>query len=123
MTVFDLIVELSEFDRNKLVNIENWDGSTISSNFDCFSWRGSYSKPAALYSYDRDLYTVGEIIDNLEKVDGMSVTGYKGGDFTLSDSSFVYLVEDSDSAGDCAAVVQLEELEDYILMYVSANEY
>lgn len=67
------------------------------------SWRGSYSKPAILCTMN-DNYSklsVKEWIEFFEKVEGTEVTGYKGGEFVLSEDDDVWLVSSSSESHHC----------------------
>ena len=80
----------------------------VYSNFSLGSWRGSYDLPAASYVTDSN-YTVQEIIDNLLDSDGEEVTGWKGGEFTLSMDDIIYVANYGSSNNSTAIVDIIEE--------------
>lgn len=127
-------------DRNKTVYInmkspiydDNYDVvdysyQLVSSDFKCDSWRGSYDLPSvgyvALYKAENvEVFTVQEIVKNIEESDDLEVTGWKGGDFTLSMNDIIYVANQGES-NNAIAVVDIEELPDVVILHTEPDMY
>ena len=124
MTANDIIIELLDYDSDLEVRILMPNGTIVSSDFVCDSWRGSYNEPFATIAENTSFSTVSEIIANLEEVEGLKVTGYKGGNYVLNDCSFVYLEEGPSSwSGVNAAVTGIEDRGSHLLMFAEADQH
>ena len=136
-TGYRIISELKDIsNRNKPVIInmkypvydDNYDVigfeyEMVSSDFKCDSWRGSYDLPSAGYvSPESKTFTVQEIISNIEESEGLKVTGWKGGDFTLSMNDVIYIANQGES-NECTAVVGVEELHDVLVLHTEPDMY
>ena len=116
MSGYKIISELCNFDKNQKVIIRLFDNENdtyqdVESNFDCGSWRGSYDLPAISYEpvdHTSTSYTITEIINNINSSQGKEVTGYKGGEFTLSMNDIIY-VANYGSSNDSTAIVDIIE--------------
>lgn len=127
MTVNNIIERLAECDQNKpvIVYLKFEDDTTkfAISDFNGYSWRGSYDLPAVEYTYsDSPSGTVNEVIHNLRKIDGKAVTGYKGGAFLLNNDDVLYFANHGMS-GDSIAAIDVEEKLDYVIIYTNCNMY
>ena len=122
MTANELISKFEEFkDSNKPVIIE-MDGNLYTSVFVANSWRGSYSLPAIDYKLDKEGYPLDDAIENLKNLDGTEVTGYKGGDFTLSGDDPIF-VANYGKLNNCTAIVDVVETIDYIVCITKRDMY
>jgi hypothetical protein len=67
------------------------------------SWRGSYSEPAIVCTTSSNYpkTSVKEWIEFFEKIEGTTVTGYKGGTFTLSENDDIWLVSGPSNVHHC----------------------
>lgn len=95
----------------------------VSSDFKCNSWRGSYDLPSVGYvSSECETFSVQEIITNIEESEGLKVTGWKGGDFTLSMNDIIYIANQGES-NSSIAVVNVEEFEDALVLHTEPDMY
>ena len=81
MTLGEMITAISAVDSNLSVVIELPNGERVVPTH-LISYRGYYSDLAI--EYGKDTMTVGEFGDMLKNAVGETFTGYKGGDFTMS---------------------------------------
>lgn len=127
-------------DRNKTVYInmkspiydDNYDVvdysyQLVSSDFKCDSWRGSYNLPSVGYvaldiSNNVEVFTVQDVIKNIEESDRLEVTGWKGGDFTLSMSDVIYIANQGES-NNAITVVDIEELPNVVILHTEPDMY
>ena len=117
MSGYKIITELIKFDRNQKVIIRIFDNENdtyqdVESDFNCGSWRGSYDLPAISYkpvNHTSTSYTITEIINNINNSQGKEVTGYKGGEFTLSMNDIIYVANYGSSNNSTAIVDIIEE--------------
>lgn len=136
-TGYQLISKLKDVsDRNKpvIINMKlpaydnnykviGYDYIYVASDFKCRSWRGSYDLPATGFvSPDYDTFSVEEIIKNIEESDRLEVTGWKGGDFTLSMDDVIYIANQGES-NESIAVVDIEELPDVVILHTEPDMY
>ena len=54
------------------------------------SWRGSYSEPSIGFSFDESM-NAKDFLNELKDSVGREVTGYKGGEFTLREDSYLWV--------------------------------
>ena len=95
----------------------------VSSDFKCDSWRGSYDLPSVGYvASECETFSVQEIITNIEESEGLYVTGWKGGDFTLSMDDVIYIANQGES-NSSIAVVDVEELPDVVVLHTEPDMY
>ena len=125
-------------DRNKIVYInmkspiydDNYDVvdysyQLVSSDFKCDSWRGSYNLPSVGYvalGKDIEVFTVQDVIKNIEESEGLEVRGWKGGDFTLSMNDVIYIANQGES-NNAITVVDIEELPDVVILHTEPDMY
>ena len=102
-------------------NIIDYTFTLVGSDFQCYSWRGSYDLPAAGYVEDSS-FSVQTIIDNILASDGKEVTGWKGGDFTLSMNDIIYIANQGTSNNE-TAIVGITESDDYIILETEPDMY
>lgn len=136
-TGYKLISELKDIsNRNKpvIINMKlpvydeeyeiiDYTYEMISSDFKCNSWRGSYDLPSVGYvSPESKTFSVQEIITNIEESEGLKVTGWKGGDFTLSMNDVIYIANQGES-NSSIAVVCVEELPDVVVLHTEPDMY
>ena len=93
----------------------------VYSNFSLGSWRGSYDLPAASYVTDSN-YTVQEIIDNLLDSDGEEVTGWKGGEFTLSLDDVIYIANPGET-NNATAIIDITVDESTVTLHTAFDMY
>lgn len=122
MSSNDIIEKLKEFEStNKLVVIE-MNNEIYTSDFDADSWRGSYNLPAIGYSYDDSGVSIETAIDNLNEVNGMEVTGYKGGEYKLDADDPIFVANYGES-NNCTAIIDVVEIENYIVCLTKEDMY
>ena len=130
MSGYKIITELVKFDRNQKVIIrildnENDTYQDVESDFNCTSWRGSYDLPAIRYEpvdHTSTSYTVNEIINNINNSQCKKVTGYKGGEFTLSMNDIIY-VANYGSSNNSTAIVDIIEENGLVVCITQTNMY
>ena len=106
---------------NNKCQITDHTTKLVGSNFCCGSWRGSYELPAVEYT-EGTSYTVDEIIQNILSSDGEEVTGWKGGEFTLSMNDVIYIANEGCS-NNATAVVKITETDDHIILETEPDMY
>lgn len=140
-TGYELISALKDIsDRNKTVyinmkspiyddnyNVVAYYYQLVSSDFKCDSWRGSYNLPSVGYvaldiSDSVEVFTVQDIIKNIEESEGLEVSGWKGGDFTLSMDDVIYVANQGES-NNAITVVNIEELPDVVILHTEPDMY
>ena len=127
-------------DRNKTVYInmkspiydDNYDVvdysyQLVSSDFKCDSWRGSYNLPSVGYvaldiSDSVEVFTVQDVIKNIEESNELEVRGWKGGDFTLFMNDVIYIANQGES-NNAITVVDIEELPDVVILHTEPDIY
>ena len=110
---------LCHVDDDFYVLIE-FECGAIYSDFVTDSWRGSYGLPAIFAT--EEPHKVKWCRDNLSLTDGKQVTGYKGGDYTLSEMSELF-VEEYDGGSTAHAIVDYKVFDGYVVMKTQANAY
>ena len=137
-TGYELISALKDIsDRNKTVHINmkspiyddvvDYSYQLVSSDFKCDSWRGSYNLPSVGYvaldiSNSVEVFTVQDVIKNIEESEGLEVSGWKGGDFTLSMNDVIYIANQGES-NYSIAIVAIEELTDVVILHTEPDTY
>lgn len=122
MSSEDIISKLKEYkNSNKLIIIE-MNGDLVTTFFEADSWRGSYNLPAISYCTSKDGCTVDTAIKNLKEIDGMEVTGYKGGEFTLKKEDPLFIANYGDT-NYCTAIVDITETSDFIVCLTKNDMY
>ena len=122
MSAKEIIEKLTEFEStNKLVVIE-MNNEIYTSNFDADSWRGSYNLPSISYSEDNSGVSIDTAIENLNEVNRMEVTGYKGGKYQLNADDPIFVANYGES-NNCTAIVDIVETEDYIVCLTKEDMY
>lgn len=137
-TGYELISALKDIsDRNKTVHINmkspiyddvvDYSYQLVSSDFKCDSWRGSYNLPSVGYvaldiSNSVEVFTVQDVIKNIEESEGLEVSGWKGGDFTLSMNDIIYIANQGES-NYSIAIVAIEELTDVVILHTEPDTY
>lgn len=107
MNIEELINRLEELPENTILTIYDNFGHKFSSDFDVFSWRGSYNLPAIEVMANTE-YTVESALSNLKEADGKMVDGYKGGEFYIDKHDEVYLVADYSTCGDSVIITEID---------------
>lgn len=122
MSSKEIRIKLIEFEKSNKNIIIEMNGELITTFFEADSWRGSYNLPAIDYCSSKDGCTVSVALENLKKIDGMHVRGYKGGDFTLReiDPLFIALYGDTNY---CTAIVDIIETSDFIVCLTRQEMY
>ena len=72
------------------------------------SWRGSYSELALNYTEDGEPLKISKFLELLKGAVGETFTGYKGGDFTMSKHTPIW-VANYGSSGSTAVVNMIDE--------------
>ena len=122
MSAEEIISKLKEFkNSNKLIIIE-MNNKIFTSDFAADSWRGSYNLPAISYCTSKDGCTVNTAIENLKEIDGMEVTGYKGGDYTLNKEDPLFIANYGES-NNCTAIVDIVESDEFIICLTKQDMY
>ncbi len=108
-------------------DVVDYSYQLVSSDFKCDSWRGSYNLPAVGYvaldiSNSVKVFTVQDVIKNIEESDSLEVTGWKGGDFTLSMNDVIYIANQGES-NNAITVVDIEELPDVVILHTEPDMY
>lgn len=108
-------------------DVVDYSYQLVSSDFKCDSWRGSYNLPSVGYvaldiSNSVGVFTVQDIIKNIEESEGLEVRGWKGGDFTLSMNDVIYVANQGESNNDIT-VVDVEELPDVVILHTEPDMY
>lgn len=122
MSSQDIRRKLQDFKNSSKNIIIEMNGNLFTSFFEVDSWRGSYNLPAV--SYCDSLYgcTVHTAIHNLNEVDGMKVTGYKGGNYSLNEEDPLFIANYGDS-NYCTAIIDIIETSDFIVCLTEQDMY
>ena len=86
------------------------------------SWRGSYSQPALYWTINYNKFLVKDLITMLEDVDGMKVTGYKGGDYVLNDDDTIWVTPTPNISG-TTTIDRISEEEYSVVLHTRYEEY
>ena len=122
MSAEEIINKLEEFkDSNKLIIIE-MNNEIFTSDFAADSWRGSYNLPAIEYYSGKSGCSVNSAIENLQEIDGMKVSGYKGGDYVLNEEDPLFIANYGDS-NNCTAIVDIIESDEFIICLTKQDMY
>ncbi len=108
-------------------DVVDYSYQLVSSDFKCDSWRGSYNLPSVGYvaldtSNNVEVFTVQDVIRNIEESEGLEVRGWKGGDFTLSMNDVIYIANQGES-NSAITVVDIEELPDVVILHTEPDMY
>ena len=108
-------------------DVVDYSYQLVSSDFKCDSWRGSYNLPSVGYvaldiSDSVEVFTVQDVIKNIEESEGLEVSGWKGGDFTLSMDDVIYVANQGES-NNAITVVDIEELTDVVILHTEPDMY
>ena len=106
-------------------DVVDYSYQLVSSDFKCDSWRGSYNLPSVGYvaldiSNSVKVFTVQDVIKNIEESEGLEVSGWKGGDFTLSMNDMIYVANQGES-NNGITFVDIEELPDVVILHTEAD--
>ena len=110
MTVIDIIQRLEELEPDTKIRIFDAFGQMFTPIPDVDSWRGSYYMPAVVVKpiINTNMCTTAEeFIYALKSCDGLEVTGWKGGDFVLSEDSTLFLVSKWGTAGNATTISKI----------------
>jgi len=87
---------------------------------DIYSYRGYYEDLALEYGNEKEALTVAELIEAIKPMTNSSVTGYKGGEYDVDESTPVWVALHNE-AGNTAVVDVIGDHSVYILTrYVEA---
>ncbi len=108
-------------------DVVDYSYQLVSSDFKCDSWGGSYNLPSVGYvaldtSNNVEVFTVQDVIRNIEESEGLEVRGWKGGDFTLSMNDVIYIANQGES-NSAITVVDIEELPDVVILHTEPDMY
>ena len=122
MSAEEIISKLKGFkDSNKLIVIE-MNNEIFTSDFAADSWRGSYNLPAIEYYSGDSGCSVDSAIEDLQEIDGMEVSGYKGGDYTLNKEDPLFIANYGES-NNCTAIVDIVESDEFIICLTKQDMY
>jgi hypothetical protein len=76
------------------------------------SYRGYYDQLALGYANELTNITVGDLKKMLEHSIGKTYTGYKGGEYTMYDSTHVWVANSGEAGG--TAIIDIEEIGCYV---------
>lgn len=109
-TLGDLIKELKKYNTDSPIIIKPFD--LIPTNFD--SYRGYYTDLALGYEISNNAMTVGSLLKQAEEAVGKTFTGYKGGEFKMTENTPVWV----SNYGECSdmAIGSIEELYCYVVI-------
>lgn len=99
MTLGDLINAIESLNRQS----PNGQEKTVHFDFAYFfpsgisSWRGAYEELALTYSNSGEALTVSKFIQLLKDAVGQTFTGYKGGEFVMTESTPVWVSNPSEA--------------------------
>lgn len=85
------------------------------------SYRGYYSDLSFRYTIGREYPTVQEVIDMLENAIGKDFEGYKGGSYTMSVASPVWVANYGEASG--VAVVDVLDLGHAVILETELVDY
>lgn len=104
VTIIELVSMLSEYDENLEVLIDDVEAGYVYPT-GLSSYRGYYTDIQIEFAHakhgDINTTTVGNLISDLSEAIGKTYTGYKGGDFTMSKITPVWI----DNYGRCRNIV------------------
>ena len=122
MSTNDVIYKLEELKHICTNVVIKMNECLYTSCFEADSWRGSYNLPAISYYQSSDGCKIDDAIVNLKEVDGMDVTGYKGGDFSLDADDPLFIANYGDS-NNCTAIIDIIECNGIAICLTSADMY
>lgn len=122
MSVEKIISKLKEFKNSKKKVIIEMNSEIFTSDFCADSWRGSYNLPAIEYCSGNKGCEVASAIENLNEINGMYVTGWKGGDFIL-DKEDPLFIANAGSSNNCTAIVDIAESDEFIICLTKQDMY
>jgi hypothetical protein len=123
MTVNEIINRLEELNPKAKLRCFDQFGNMYTSNFEVDSWRGAYNMPAIVLQpvvNIAECINPKEPISNLKECQGMEVTGWKGGEFTLNADDTLFLVGDWGTSGDSVGITEIYD-DGYIV--IESNMY
>jgi hypothetical protein len=85
------------------------------------SWRGSYAELALNYKIDGEEMTVSAFLQMLKDTVGKTLTGYKGGEFTMDRDTPVWVANYGNSGN--TAVVEVVDNEYVVILVTGYREY
>lgn len=112
MTTNEIINRLRELEPSTTLIISDDFGNLLTSDFNIFSWRGSYNLPAievVLIDSSSEGTTAETAITNLVDCEGDTLFGWKGGEFQLDFDDEVYLVAHSGTSGNCTSITSISD--------------
>lgn len=122
LTVEQIIKILSQYRKDLPISIMI-NNELYSSDFNTYSWRGSFKLPAIQYEeYSSTPYSVETAIANLSATHQKEVTGYKGGDYKLSLQDVLYIAN-CDTSGNDTAVVGIREQNGTVILFTRPGMY
>ena len=110
MKVIEIIQRLEELEPDTKIRMFDAFGQMLTPIPDVDSWRGSYAMPAVVVKPIIQISmctTAEEFIEALKHCDQLEVTDWKGGDFTLSEDSTLFLVSEWKSAGNATTISKI----------------
>ncbi len=110
MTVREIIEQLKELNPNAKIRMFDAFGKMFTPSPGVDSWRGSYDKPAVVVEpivNVSECITASTFINSLEHCDGAEVTGWKGGEFILSEHDTLFLVSDWGTGGNSTTISKI----------------
>lgn len=109
-TIGYLIERLSRFDQDEELR---YDFVYMRPTKCLASYRGYYDQLALGYTNSNsDTLTVGDLKKMLEDSIGKTYTGYKGGEYTMDDTTCVWVANSGEAGG--TAIIDIEEIGCYV---------
>ena len=110
MTVLQIINRLEELEPKQSIRMFDCFGQMFTPKDDVDSWRGSYNMPAVKVDPITNLCectTAEEFILELKSCDSKKITGWKGGDYILSELDTLFLVSEWGTAGNNTMIEEI----------------
>ena len=110
MTVLQILNRLKELEPTSKIRMFDTFGQMFTPASHVDSWRGSYDQPAVVVKPINRIVectSVGDFTEQLKECDGKDVIGYKGGNFTLSQLSTLFLVSEWEVSGDNTTIREI----------------
>jgi len=110
MTAKQILTRLKKLNPDTRIRLFDCFGQMFTTDFSCDSWRGSYDLPATVvHPIDviNECCIASDCIENISAVDGMNVTGHKGGDYMLDEDDEIFLVSSFNTSGNSTTITEI----------------
>ena len=122
LTLGELIAKLEAIENKDKPVIFNEQYHPISID----SWRGSYAELALEYAESGDKLTTSKFLEELSRTVGLTLMGYKGGEYLMGKTTPVWVANYGESYGfadDSQAVVGVSQNEQSVIIETRNIEY